>query len=345
MAKKIRVLVVDDSAAMRLLLTQILGSDSSIEVVGTAQDPFVAREKIKALNPDVLTLDVEMPRMDGLTFLEKLMRGHPMPVLMVSSLTQASCEVTLQALALGAVDYVAKPKVDTLAGIEASSQEIVAKVKAAALARVVRASTSSVPVKSAFSAVQLTHQILAIGASTGGTEAIKAVLMGLPANCPGIVIVQHMPPGFTKSFADRLDSHCAMSVKEAEDGDRVLPGHALLAPGGLHMAVRRSGAQVSVSVFDADPVNLHRPSVDVLFNSCADQMGKNAIGVILTGMGCDGAMGLKRMRDAGSVTYAQSEETCVVYGMPKEAVQRGAVEHVMPLERISGALLDLRDAA
>jgi two-component system, chemotaxis family, protein-glutamate methylesterase/glutaminase len=322
-----------------MLLTTILNSDPAIEVIGTAQDPFVAREKIKLLNPDVLTLDVEMPRMDGITFLEKLMRGHPMPVVMVSSLTQKSCEVTMTALELGAVDFVAKPVVDTLAGIQEAAQELTAKVKAAFLAKITPRAVQATRPDPVKSTIKLTHQIIAIGASTGGTEAIRTVLMSLPADSPGIVIVQHMPPGFTKSFAGRLDSHCAIGVKEAEDGDRILPGQALLAPGGLHMAVQRSGAQASVRVFDAEPVSLHRPSVDVLFESCADQMGANVTGVILTGMGNDGARGMKRMRDAGSHTFAQDEATCVVFGMPKEAIAMGGVETILPLNQIAAAFV------
>jgi two-component system chemotaxis response regulator CheB len=323
---------------MRRLLTSILESDREIEVVGTAPDPFVARQKIKDLDPDVLTLDVEMPRMDGITFLEKLMRGHPMPVVMVSSLTQKNCDITMQALELGAVDFFPKPTVDTLVGVEAAAKEIAAKVKAAAKAKVRPA--TEVPVRApVLTGFKLTHQIIAIGASTGGTEATREVLVQLPADTPGIVIVQHMPPGFTKSYAQRLNSLCAINVKEAEDGDRILPGHALLAPGGFHMTVSRSGAQASVRVFDADPVNLHKPSVDVLFDSCANQLGRNAVGVILTGMGDDGARGLKRMRDAGARTIAQDEATCVVFGMPKEAIAHGGAETVLPLGDIAKGML------
>ncbi len=335
MARKIRVLVVDDSAAMRLLLTELLNSDPQIEVVATAADPIIARQKIKDLEPDVLTLDVEMPKMDGITFLAKLMRGHPMPVVMVSSLTQKSCEVTLQALELGAVDFVAKPKVDTLAGIKDSAAELTAKVKSASLARIIRPATEDHSNKVMAHSMELTHQLIAIGASTGGTEAIRSLLMKFPADSPGVVMVQHMPPGFTKSFAARLDGLCMISVKEACDGDRVLPGQALLAPGGLHMAVQRSGAQASVRVFESEPVNLHRPSVDVLFDSCATQMGRNVTGVILTGMGNDGAKGLRHMRDAGARTIAQDEASCVVFGMPKEAILAGGAEVVAPLEDIA----------
>lgn len=337
MVKKIRVLIVDDSAAMRRLLTEILNSDPDIEVVGTAPDPFLARQKIKELNPDVLTLDVEMPRMDGLTFLDKLMRGHPMPVVMVSSLTQKGCDTTIKALELGAVDFVAKPVVDTLIGIQEAAAQVISKVKLASCARVSRAQTQ--PAAPITPSIRLTHQMIAIGASTGGTEAIRALLTRFPPGSPGVVIVQHMPPGFTNSFAARLDAHCAIRVKEAEDGDRVLPGQALLAPGGLHMAVKRSGAEARVRVFDAPPVNLHRPSVDVLFDSCADQFGANVTGVILTGMGADGAAGLKRMRDAGGRTFAQDEASCVVFGMPREAIALGAAGSILPLDQIANAVL------
>jgi len=339
MPKKIRVLVIDDSSAMRRLLSDILNSDPGIEVVGTAPDPFVARQKIKDLEPDVLTLDVEMPRMDGITFLGKLMSGHPMPVVMVSSLTQANCEVTLNALELGAVDFVAKPTFDTLSGIQQSAGELIAKIKSAAFARVVQPNLSKPRSALLLTSIRLTNQLIAIGASTGGTEALRHVLMPLPASTPGIVIVQHMPPGFTKSFANRLNSHCTIGVKEAEDGDSVLPGHALLAPGGYHMALVRSGTQVSVRVFDSEPVNLHRPSVDVLFNSCASLMGKNVTGVILTGMGDDGANGMKKMKDAGARTIAQDEASCVVFGMPKEAIARGGVDHILSLEDIPAKLV------
>lgn len=347
--RNIRALIVDDSAAMRQLLTQILASDPDIEVVGTAPDPFIARDKIKQLLPDVLTLDVEMPRMDGLTFLEKLMRGHPMPVVMVSSLTQTGCDVTLRALELGAVDFFAKPTVDTLFGVSGGAQQIVDKVKAAARARIqprrLDAPISQTPLSSAApaslgaAAYRLTHRLIAIGASTGGTEALREVLTSLPANAPGIVVVLHMPAGFTTSYAHRLDGLCALRVKEAEDNDRVLPGHVLLAPGGLQTSLVRSGAEYRVHVAPGPPVSRHCPSVDVLFDSCAREAGHNAVAAILTGMGDDGARGLRAMRDAGARTIAQDEATCVVYGMPKEAVARGGVECVLPLDQIGKHLL------
>jgi two-component system chemotaxis response regulator CheB len=327
---------------MRQLLTQILGSDPELEVIGTAGDPFVAREKIKSLNPDVLTLDIEMPRMDGLTFLEKLMRGHPMPVIMISSLTDKGADTTLRALSLGAIDYVSKPKVDVSNGTIEQAEEIVAKVKAAARAKVRRISEPAAPSatvsgkKYQFSA---THKIVAIGASTGGTEALKDLLMPLPADFPGIVIVQHMPETFTRQFAARLDSLCKIRIKEAQDGDRILPGHALLAPGGHHMAVVRKGMEYAVHVYRGERVNLHMPSVDVLFSSCARNMGKNALGVLLTGMGADGAKGMLEMKQAGSFNIAQDESTCVVFGMPREAIALNAVDKVLPLHHIPDALL------
>jgi two-component system chemotaxis response regulator CheB len=339
---KTRVLIVDDSASIRQLLTRILSADPEIEVVGTAADPYFARDKIRKLEPDVLTLDVEMPRMDGVTFLEKLMRAHPMPVVMVSSLTQHGCDVTLRALELGATDFFPKPTIGTLAGVEDGAKQIVEKVKAAAKARVsVHSSRPATPPPVVARSFRLTHQIIAIGASTGGTEAIREVLMAMPADAPGIVIVQHMPPGFTTSYAARLNSLCAINVKEAEDGDHALPGHALLAPGNFHMTLVRSGATYSVKINSAPPVNRHRPSVDVLFDSVAQCAGRNAVAAILTGMGDDGARGMRRMRDAGARTVAQDEETCVVYGMPKEAVARGGAEFVLPLQSIAGKLLDL----
>ena len=351
--KKIRVLTVDDSALMRQVLAALLAKDPDIEVVGAAPDPFIAREKIKALNPDVLTLDVEMPKMDGLTFLEKLMRGHPMPVVMVSSLTEAGCQTTLRALELGAVDFIAKPKIDLREGMEDIAQDLIAKVKAAASARI-RSSKSQVSgsksspeleicnlkhATGSAAMIKTTDTIIAIGSSTGGTEAVKDVLEVLPPNTPPILITQHMPERFTKTWADRLNSLCRISVKEAQDGDSVLPGHALVAPGGYHMTLERSGARYTVRINQDPPVNRHRPSVDVTFASVARCAGANAVGVILTGMGGDGAKELLTMKQAGAFTIAQDEASCVVFGMPKEAIKAGAVDNVLPLGDIAGAIL------
>jgi len=335
MNKRHRVLIIDDSALMRQLLSRILSSSPSLEVVGTAGDPFIAREKIKTLNPDVLTLDVEMPRMDGLTFLEKLMRGHPMPVVMISSLTERGADVTMRALGLGAIDYVSKPKLDVSTGTIEQTEEIIAKVEAAAKAKV-RSGASVGRSEKPATQVQFsaTHKVIAIGASTGGTEALKEVLMPLPADSPGIVIVQHMPEAFTKPFAARLDSLCRISVKEAADGDRILPGCALLAPGGHQMEVVRRGMEYTVRVYRGERVNRHLPSVDVLFSSCARYLGKNAVGVLLTGMGADGARGLLEMKQAGAFTIAQNEATCVVFGMPREAIELGAVDLILPLLQV-----------
>jgi two-component system chemotaxis response regulator CheB len=341
MDSQIKVLIVDDSALVRQLLSQILSSDPGIQVVGTAADPFVAREKIKALHPDVLTLDIEMPRMDGLTFLEKLMRGHPMPVIMISSLTEKGADTTLRALSLGAVDYVPKPKLDVSDGTLEHAEEIVAKVKAAARVRVIGASSArSLPPELPRQPFQFsaTHKVVAIGASTGGTEALRELLSSLPADFPGIVVVQHMPETFTGPFARRLDSVCRIRVQEARDGDRILPGHALIAPGGHQTAVVRRGAEYAVRVYRGERVNRHIPSVDVLFSSCAKQLGKNCLGVILTGMGGDGAQGLLEMKQAKGTTIAQDEASCVVFGMPKEAIRLGAVDMVLPLNRIGPVL-------
>jgi two-component system, chemotaxis family, protein-glutamate methylesterase/glutaminase len=342
MVTRSRVLIVDDSALMRQLLTRIIGSDPELEVVGAAGDPFIARDKIKTLNPDVLTLDIEMPRMDGLTFLEKLMHGHPMPVVMISSLTDKGADTTLRALSLGAIDYVSKPKVDVSNGTVEHAEEILAKVKAAAKAGVRRATAKIVPpavVSGKSYQFSATHKVVAIGASTGGTEALKDLLSPLPADFPGIVIVQHMPETFTRKFAERLDSLCKIRVKEAQDGDRILPGHALLAPGGHQMAVVRKGAEYGVHVYRGERVNRHLPSVDVLFSSCARSMGKNAIGVLLTGMGADGARGMLEMKQAASYNIAQDESTSVVFGMPREAILLNAVDQVLPLDQIPHALL------
>ncbi|MBX3372042.1 MAG: chemotaxis response regulator protein-glutamate methylesterase [Nitrospira sp.] len=340
---KIRVLTIDDSALMRQVLAELLSKDPGIEVIGSAPDPYVAREKIKALNPDVLTLDVEMPKMDGLTFLEKLMRGRPTPVIMVSSLTEAGCQTTLRALELGAVDFITKPKIDLREGMDQVAQDLIAKIKAAATASVrattAAASSTSRPTSLNSAMIKTTDMIIAIGSSTGGTEAVKDVLQVLPPNTPPILITQHMPERFTKTWADRMNQLCRISVKEAEDGDSVLPGHALVAPGNYHMTLVRSGARYSVRINQDDPVNRHRPSVDVMFDSVAQYAGGNAVGVILTGMGGDGAKGLLRMKEAGAFTIAQDEASCVVFGMPKEAIKLGAADIVRPLGDIASAIL------
>lgn len=339
-----RVLIVDDSALIRQLLTEVLSADPAIEVVGSAPDPYVAWEKIKQLSPDLITLDVEMPRMDGLSFLQRLMQLRPMPVLMVSSLTEAGCATTLRALELGAVDFVTKPKLDVRSGTVELADELHAKIKAAARAHVqrpVRRTANSAPALTATAMLRSTEVVLALGASTGGTEALREVLAALPANSPGIVVVQHMPEHFTTSFAERLDSLCRVRVREAADGDRVLPGHVLLAPGNWQMELTRSGATYKVRVQQTPPVNRHRPSVDVLFDSCARFAGSNAVGALLTGMGADGARGLLAMRRAGAATLAQDEATSVVFGMPKEAIQLGAAEEIVPLPSIAEALLRL----
>lgn len=342
---KIRVLIVDDSALMRQVLAAVLSEDSEIEVIGTAPDPYIAREKIKALRPDVLTLDVEMPRMDGLTFLEKLMAGHPMPVVMVSSLTETGCATTLRALELGAVDFFTKPTIDQRQGIEEQAQDLIEKVKAAAHAKVgQRREPGKAVAVSAFKAassamLKTTDSVIAIGASTGGTEALRELLQALPPNSPPILITQHMPEKFTKQFANRLNSLCRIAVKEAEHGDAVLPGHALIAPGNFHMTLSRSGARYCVRLNQDPPVNRHRPSVDVMFHSVAKYAGSNSIGVLLTGMGADGAKGLLAMKEAGAVTLAQDEASCVVFGMPKEAIKLGAVDRVVPLRDLAVAML------
>jgi two-component system chemotaxis response regulator CheB len=346
--RRARVLIVDDSALMRQILRQILESDPGIEVVGTAGDAYAAREKIKALNPDVLTLDVEMPRMDGLTFLEKLMKGHPMPVVMVSSLTEKGCANTLRALSLGAVDFVTKPKLDIRNGTLDLADEIIAKVKAAAWARALpRASVPTItdtsvvnaPIQTTAPWMEAAPKVVAMGASTGGTEALRELLEGLPADFAGIVIVQHMPEKFTTQFAKRLNSLCRISIKEAQDGDRVLAGHALLAPGGKHMLLVRRGDEYSVKITMTEPVNRHRPSVDVLFESVAEHAGKSAIGVILTGMGNDGARGMLAMKRAGAFNVAQDESSCVVFGMPKEAIALGGTHEVLALNKIAATLI------
>jgi two-component system, chemotaxis family, protein-glutamate methylesterase/glutaminase len=348
---KTKVLIVDDSALIRQVLSHILMQDPSLTVVGTAADPYAAWDKIKSLQPDVLTLDVEMPRMDGLAFLEKLMRLHPMPVVMVSSLTENGCETTLRALELGAIDFVTKPTLDIKDGTTALASEIIAKVKTAAMARVKgRRGVTSVshpqaaepaPMPERRTLVRSTEQVIVVGASTGGTEALRLFLSALPAEAPGMVIVQHMPEHFTRAFAQRLDGVCRIRVTEACNGDRIFPGHALVAPGNFHIEVVRGGANYLVQLNMTAPVNHHRPSVDVLFHSCARALGSNAIGVIMTGMGSDGAKGLLAMRQAGARTVAQDEASCIVFGMPKEAIAAGAVDEIVPLSKMSVAVMQL----
>jgi two-component system chemotaxis response regulator CheB len=336
--RRIRVLVVDDSAVVREVFSRELARDPAIEVVGAVPDPYVARDEIVRLEPDVVTLDVEMPRMDGITFLRKLMRYHPMPVIIVSSLTQKGGSLALEALESGAVDVMCKP--GSAYAVGDMSIELREKVKAAAGARLRVPSASSVaPARLSLS--KTTHVVVAIGASTGGCQALQAVLSAMPANAPGIVVVQHMPEHFTRSFAERLNGLCAMEVKEAEDGDTVSPGRVLIAPGNRHMLLSRSGAVYQVTVKDGPLVSRHRPSVDVLFKSVARFAGSNAVGAILTGMGNDGAAGLKEMRTAGAATVAQDEASCVVFGMPKEAIKLEAAAHILPLDSIAGKLLEL----
>ena len=343
-ARKIRALVVDDSALIRKLLTEIINSQPDMEAVGAAPDPIAAREMIRKLNPDVLTLDVEMPKMDGLEFLEKLMRLRPMPVVMVSALTETGSESTLRALELGAIDFVAKPKIDIVNGIQQYAEEITDKIRIAASARLRRGTPPAIAVAAAqFPALHnqglSTEKLIVVGASTGGTEAIKEFLIHLPPDSPGILIAQHMPEGFTRSFAERLDRLCRITVKEAGHGERILPGHALIAPGHSHLLLRRSGSGYVTELSQAAPVNRHRPSVEVLFKSAALAAGPDAIGVILTGMGKDGALGMLDMHNAGAYTFAQDEASCVVFGMPKEAIAAGGVDEILPLHEISGRVM------
>lgn len=342
-AAKIKVLCVDDSALIRELLTEIINHQPDMEVVAVAPNPLVARDLIKQHNPDVLTLDVEMPRMDGLDFLERLMRLRPMPVLMVSSLTQAGSEITLRALELGALDFVAKPQMGIRQNMLEYGEEIAEKLRAAARSRPRQARRdASAPRPAALKAPLVSSEkLLIIGASTGGTEAIRQVLEPLPANAPAILIAQHMPGGFTRSFAERLDRLCRIRVKEAEDGERILPGHAYIAPGDAHLQLARSGANYVVRLDGGPPVNRHRPSVDVLFHSAAQQAGRNAIGALLTGMGKDGAQGLLEMRQAGAVTLAQDEASCVVFGMPREAIAIGGAAEVVSLDEMAPRLMAL----
>ncbi|MBD3822134.1 MAG: chemotaxis response regulator protein-glutamate methylesterase [Thiotrichales bacterium] len=369
---KVKVLVVDDSSLVRQMLSDMLDSDPFIEVVGTASDPYDAREKVKTLRPDVLTLDIEMPRMDGVTFLKNLMRLHPMPVVMVSTLTEKGADITFEALDLGAVDFVTKPKIDLEHTFEAYSLEIRRKVKIAAkvskeqLIRQYERYVQNLDAKPAFkpnSAAKAdrvpdklnvdaiipskpvpksfgkTHQVIALGASTGGTEAIKEVLMRLPENTPPIVITQHIPAAFSLPFANRMDTISAMRVVQAEDGQEILPGWVYIAPGDRHLLVEKQGGKYICRLNDGPPVNRHKPSVDVMFRSVLQTVGTNAIGVILTGMGADGAQGLKELREIGVHTIAQDEKTSVVWGMPGEATKIGAAEEVMPLDKVAEKIL------
>lgn len=350
MSKRIRVLIVDDSATVRTALSQILSSDPEIEVMGTAADPLFAAERMRHEVPDVITLDVEMPRMDGLTFLDKIMTQHPIPVVICSTLTEAGSQTALAALEKGAVEIITKPKLGTSEFLKESAIRICDVVKAAARARPSkRRGSLRAAAKPAADAVQpkglptamvkTTDKVVVIGASTGGTEALTVLLRALPRDCPGVVVVQHMPENFTASFAKRLDSLCAIDVKEACDGDSVLQGHALIAPGNKHMLLKRSGARYYVEVKMGPLVTRHRPSVDVLFRSTARYAGSNAIGVILTGMGDDGARGMLEMREAGAFNVAQDESTCVVYGMPKEAAALGGVHLTLPLDSIAQEIM------
>lgn len=339
---RIRVLIVDDSAMVREVLSRELARDPQIEIVGTAPDPYVARDKIVQLKPDVITLDIEMPRMDGLTFLRKLMKHYPLPVIILSSLTAKGGELALEALNCGAVEVMSKPSVAYSVGD--MSVELIDKIKAAArvnVARRVEALPSAPAQPGRLAMTRTTNKVVAIGASTGGTEALYQFLTQMPANAPGIVIVQHMPEHFTRAFSDRLNQACAIEVKEAEDGDTVVPGRALIAPGNYHMLLRRSGAVYHVQVKTGPLVSRHRPSVDVLFKSVARFAGKNAVGVIMTGMGSDGAQGMKEMKDAGAVNVAQDESSCIVFGMPKEAIALGGVDHILHLDRIPRKVLEL----
>ena len=349
---KTRVVVVDDSALVRSLLTEIINRQHDMTCVGAAADPLMAREMIRELNPDVITLDIEMPRMDGLEFLSRLMRLRPMPVVMVSTLTEQGAEITLRALEMGAIDFVAKPRIGVSGGLQELSGEIVDKIRTAATAQVRRQATAPAaagngPGSTAghhekptptFPRVS-TEKIICIGASTGGTEAIREVLTPMPADAPAIVITQHMPPGFTASFANRLDTLCKIRVQEARNGERILPGHAYIAPGGHHLRISRSGSNYLAVVEDTEPVNRHRPSVEVLFRSAAQVLGPNAVGIMLTGMGADGAAAMREMKDAGSYNYVQDEASCVVFGMPRMAIQHGAAHEVLPLTQITPAVL------
>jgi two-component system chemotaxis response regulator CheB len=355
----IKVLIVDDSAVVRQVLTAALSGNSSIEVIGAASDPLFAMERMRTQWPDVIVLDVEMPRMDGITFLRKIMAERPTPVVICSTLTEKGAETTMQALAAGAFTVITKPKIGLKHFLEDTSDDLVSTIKAAARANarklvpVASVAAIAAPPKlsadailsaathTAHSMAETTDRVVAIGTSTGGTQALEVVLTALPRVCPGIVIVQHMPEKFTGAFAARLNSLCQIEVREAKNNDRVLPGLALVAPGGRHMLLKRNGAQYHVEIVDGPPVSRHRPSVDVLFRSVSKTAGKNALGIIMTGMGDDGATGLLEMRNEGAMTLGQDEQTCVVYGMPKEAVKRGAVTRTLPLGAIAGEIVGL----
>lgn len=350
---KIKVIVVDDSALVRSLLTEIINRQPDMACIGAASDPLVAREMIRELNPDVITLDVEMPRMDGLEFLSRLMRLRPMPVVMVSTLTEQGAEITLRALEMGAVDFVAKPRIGVSSGLNELAGDIVDKIRVAAKAHVKRLAAASGTAQATPTAAGhpaeppraplprlSTEKIICIGSSTGGTEAIREVLVPMPADAPAIVITQHMPPGFTTSFANRLNTLCRIRVAEARDGERILPGHAYIAPGGRHLRIDRSGSNYVAVLEDTEPVNRHRPSVEVLFKSAARVLGPNALGIMLTGMGGDGAAAMREMKDAGSYNYVQDEASCVVFGMPRMAIQHGAAHEVLPLNQIANAVLN-----
>lgn len=345
MNRKIRVLIVDDSAVIRKLLEKIFTSSPDIEVVGTASDPYIARDKLVALKPDVMTLDVEMPRMDGISFLEKVMRHFPTRTIIFSSLAKTGSETYLRALEAGAIEIMEKPSIDVSQSLESLSQTIIEKVKVVAKARIhpLKKFTSShdpsVQRSTSKSLARTTHQLIAVASSTGGTEALKVLLRGMPADIPGTLIVQHMPSGFTKSFAENLNNLFPFEVKEAVDGDQVVPGRVLIAPGNFHMEITRSGAFYYVKLHQDVPVHSVRPAADCLMKSVAKYVGKNALGVVLTGMGKDGAEGLLEMKKAGAYTVVQNEETCVVYGMPAAAVALGAADKILPLDKIAGDLL------
>lgn len=345
--KKIKVVVVDDSALVRSLMTKIINREPDMICVGAAADPLIARDMIKEVDPDVITLDIEMPRMDGLDFLERLMRLRPTPVVVVSTLTERGSDVAIRALDLGAIDFVAKPKIGVADGLRLLARDVTSKIRIAAQAKVRKtvapapaATGGARPAPGAALGHLSTEKLICIGASTGGTEATRQVLIDMPADSPAIVITQHMPPGFTHSYAARLDGLCKIRVKEAENGERLLPGHAYIAPGGMHLSVERSGANYIARVQDGKLVNRHKPSVDVLFRSAALVAGPNTLGVMLTGMGADGASAMRTLRDAGSFNIAQDEASCVVFGMPREAIAAGAVHEVLPLASIAARLLE-----